>query len=139
MQVCVDGVPANIARTLSYKGLMYSDIPNLASTFGYINASWTLKADLIAEYVCRLLNYMDEQGYDICAPRRRDSSIVEEPALNFTSGYIKRASNILPKQGSRKPWRLRQNYALDLLDLRFGKIDDGTLEFSSLEKPAHAV
>ena len=139
MQVCVDGVPANIARTLSYKGLMYSDIPNLASTFGYINASWTLKADLIAEYVCRLLNFMDEQGYDICAPRRRDSSIVEEPALNFTSGYIQRASNILPKQGSRKPWRLRQNYALDLLDLRFGKIDDGTLEFSSLEKPAHAV
>ena len=134
MQVIFDGTPANIGQTLSYKGLMYSDIPNLASTFGYINASWTLKADLIAEYVCRLLNHMDAQGYDVCTPRRRGPGITEKPALNFTSGYIQRASNILPKQGSQKPWRLRQNYALDMLELRFGRIEDGTLEFTRIEK-----
>jgi len=140
MQLRVDGAPVNIAQTLSYKGVMYSGIPNLASTFGYINASWTLKADLIAEYICRLLKQMDARGYDFCTPRRRDSTIVEEPALsNFTSGYIQRANHILPKQGSKKPWRLRQNYALDLFDLRFGKIEDGTMEFTRLEKAPRAV
>jgi monooxygenase len=133
MQVVVDGVAVTPSRAMTYKGLMYSEIPNLASTFGYTNASWTLKADLTAEYICRLLNHMDARGYDYCTPRRRDPSIAEEPAINFTSGYIQRASGILPKQGSKKPWKLHQNYALDLLDLRFASIDDGTMEFTRLK------
>ena len=128
-QIVVDGAPVEMSRTLGYKGVMFSDLPNFASAFGYTNASWTLKADLTAAYVCRLLNYMDERGYAACTPRRRDPEIVEEPMVNFTSGYFLRASASLPKQGSKKPWRLYQNYALDTLALRFGKVDDGTMEF----------
>jgi cation diffusion facilitator CzcD-associated flavoprotein CzcO len=139
MQVMVDGIPVNPARALSYKGTMYSDIPNLASVFGYINASWTLKADLTAEYVCRLLNYMDARGYDICMPHRRDPSVVEKPAISFTSGYFQRGRDALPKQGSKKPWKLHQNYALDMLALRFARIDDGVIEFSRLANPERAV
>jgi cation diffusion facilitator CzcD-associated flavoprotein CzcO len=139
MQISVDGKAAPPARAMTYRGLMYSDIPNLASAFGYTNASWTLKADLTAEYVCRLLKYMDARGYDYCTPRRRDPSIVEEPAINFTSGYIQRASDVLPKQGSKKPWKLHQNYALDMLALGFAAIDDGTLEFTRLPSANPAV
>jgi monooxygenase len=137
MQLLVDGVAATASRAMTYKGMMYSEIPNLASAFGYTNASWTLKADLTAEYVCRLLNYMDARGYDYCTPRRRDPTITEEPAINFTSGYIQRASEILPKQGSKKPWKLHQNYALDLLNLRFAKVNDGTMEFSRIQHRAN--
>ena len=128
-QIVVDGALVDMSRTLGYKGVMFSDIPNFASAFGYTNASWTLKADLTAAYVCRLLNYMDERGYASCTPRRRDPEIVEEPMVNFTSGYFLRASASLPKQGSKKPWRLYQNYALDTFALRLGKVDDGTMEF----------
>ena len=130
LQIIVDGKPVEMSRTLGYKGVMFSDVPNLASAFGYTNASWTLKADLTAAYVCRLLNYMDEKGFTACVPRRGDSDIVEEPMVNFTSGYFQRASAILPKQGSKKPWKLNQNYALDTLALRLGKVDDGTMEFT---------
>lgn len=130
MQVVIDGAPADLARTLTYKGMMYSDVPNLASAFGYTNASWTLKADLTAEYICRLLNYMDARGFESCTPRRRDPGIVEEPMVNFTSGYFQRSIANLPKQGSKKPWKLYQNYAMDLLALRFGTVDDGTMEFN---------
>jgi len=139
MQLLVDGVTATPSRAMTYKGMMYSEIPNLASAFGYTNASWTLKADLTAEYVCRLLNYMDARGYDYCTPRRRDPSITEEPAITFTSGYIQRASDILPKQGSKKPWKLHQNYALDLLNLRFARVDDGTMEFTRIKQKGRAV
>jgi monooxygenase len=139
MHVVVDGAPINLTRSLTYKGMMYSDVPNLASAFGYTNASWTLKSDLTAEYVCRLLNYMDTRGYAWCAPRRRDPSITEEPAINFTSGYIQRASEILPKQGSRKPWKLNQNYFLDMLALRFASVDDGTMEFARLPNMVRAT
>jgi monooxygenase len=133
MRLLVDGTVAKPSRAMTYRGMMFSEVPNFASTFGYTNASWTLKADLTAGYVCRLLNYMDARGYDYCTPRRRDPSIVEEPAINFSSGYIQRARDVLPKQGSKKPWKLHQNYALDMLDLRFATIDDGTLEFTRLE------
>jgi cation diffusion facilitator CzcD-associated flavoprotein CzcO len=129
MQLAVDGVPVDLAKTLSYKGMMYSDVPNLASAFGYTNASWTLKCELTAQYVCRLLTYMDRQGYHQCTPRRRDPTITEEPALNFTSGYVQRALATLPHQGSRPPWKLYQNYLLDYLTLRFGAVNDGTMEF----------
>ena len=139
MDVLVDGVRAHPAQAMTYKGMMYSDIPNLVSTFGYINASWTLRADLIAEYACRLLNYMDARGYAFCTPRRRDPSIVEQPAIAFTSGYFQRGKDAIPKQGSRRPWKLHQNYALDMLELRFAKINDGVLEFTRLEKERRAV
>ena len=139
MELLVDGVAATPSRAMTYKGMMYSEIPNLASAFGYTNASWTLKADLTAEYVCRLLKYMDARGYDYCTPRRRDPSITEEPAINFTSGYIQRAADVLPKQGSKKPWKLHQNYALDLLNLRFARVDDGTMEFTRIKHRADAA
>jgi monooxygenase len=134
MEVWVDGARVTLSRAMSYKGMMYSDVPNLASSFGYTNASWTLKSDLTAEYVCRLLKHMDAGGYARCTPRKRDESIAEEPAIDFSSGYIQRAMDVLPKQGSKRPWKLHQNYALDLLEFRFASVDDGTIEFKRPEK-----
>jgi monooxygenase len=125
----VDGAPVDIAATTAYKGVMFSDVPNLVSVFGYTNASWTLKSDLIAEYVCRLLGHMDRRGYAICTPRLRDAANADEPTLPLTSGYIERAKHLLPKQGKTKPWRMNQNYALDVMALRFAAIEDGALEF----------
>jgi monooxygenase len=129
LRLTVDGQPVELAQTMAYKGMMYSDVPNLASAFGYTNASWTLKCDLTAEYVCRLLEYMDRHGFDSCAPRANDPSVVPEPVLDFTSGYVRRALGTLPQQGSKTPWRLHQNYVKDLSTLRFGRLDDGTMEF----------
>jgi len=103
MEICVGGKQVNLSHTMAYKGMMYSDIPNLASSFGYTNASWTLKSDLTAEYVCRLLRHMDAHGYNTCTPRKRDTSIAEESAIDFSSGYIQRAKDVLPKQGSQRP------------------------------------
>jgi len=134
MEISVDGKQVNLSHTMAYKGMMYSDIPNLASSFGYTNASWTLKSDLTAEYVCRLLRHMDAHGYNTCTPRKRDTSIAEESAIDFSSGYIQRAKDVLPKQGSQRPWRLHQNYALDLLEFRFASVEDGTIEFGRVPK-----
>ena len=130
MRVSVDGVPADLSQTMSYKGMMFSDVPNLASSFGYTNASWTLKADLTCEYVCRLLNHMARRGYSQCTPRIGDAPVSEAPWLDFSSGYVQRSIGKFPKQGVRAPWKLYQNYALDLVALRFGKVDDGTMEFA---------
>jgi monooxygenase len=130
MEVSVDGRVVDFAHTLNYKGMMYSDVPNLASAFGYTNASWTLKCDLTCEYVCRLINYMDRRGYKQCMPHNVDPSITELPSLDFSSGYVQRAVGQMPKQGSKRPWRLYQNYALDIVSLRFGKIDDGVMRYS---------
>jgi monooxygenase len=116
---------------MSYKGALYSDLPNLASVFGYTNASWTLKADLICDYVCRLLNYMDKHGYDTFTPRITDPTVERLPPVDFTSGYFQRAMDKLPRQGSRKPWRIHQNYLRDIVSLRFTPLDDGVLEFSA--------
>ena len=135
IELSLDGAPIRIANALHYKGMMYSDIPNLASVFGYTNASWTLKADLTAQYVCRLLNYMDRRGFDVCTPRRGTTEMEEEPMLSFTSGYVQRAMDQFPRQGSKAPWRLHQNYALDLASLRLRPVDDGTMEFAR-RKPA---
>jgi cation diffusion facilitator CzcD-associated flavoprotein CzcO len=128
IQIAVDGDPVDLSKTLLYKGMMFSDVPNLACAIGYTNASWTLKCELTSAYVCRLLKHMDAYGYAWCVPRRQDD-LAEEPAITLTSGYIQRAAALLPKQGSRKPWRLYQNYALDMAALSFGKIADGTMEF----------
>ena len=129
LRLVVDGVPVDLSKTMAYKGMMYSDVPNAASAFGYTNASWTLKCDLTAEYVCRVLNYMDRNGFVQCTPRKRDPSLKEERVLDFTSGYVLRALDTLPSQGSKTPWRLHQNYVKDLSMLRYGKVDDGTMEF----------
>jgi len=129
LEVSVDGGRLDLAKTMNYKGMMNSDVPNLASSFGYTNASWTLKSDLTAAYVCRLLNYMDQHGYAQCTPRRTDPTVSEEPFLDFSSGYVQRAIEQLPKQGSKKPWKLYQNYLLDLITLRYGAVNDGTMEF----------
>jgi monooxygenase len=136
MQLMVDGKIVNPGTTLSYKGMMFSDVPNLASTFGYTNASWTLKADLTAEYLCRILNKMDRSGYAYCAPRNIDPSVIPDATPPLSSGYMRRGKDVMPKQGSKRPWRLHQNYAKDMLALRFGTIDDGTLVFSKLPQRA---
>jgi monooxygenase len=134
-ELAIDGLTADPATTLSYKGVLYSEIPNLASVLGYTNASWTLKADLICGYLCRLLNYMDRRGYVSCTPRNRDPTLERLPPVDFSSGYFQRAMDKLPRQGSRKPWRIHQNYLLDLMDLRFARFDDGVLEFASRPVP----
>jgi monooxygenase len=131
MRISIDGETPDLARALTYKGMMLSDFPNFAYTLGYTNASWTLKADLTCEYVCRLLNHMDAGGHRICIPKVNDSSITEQPLLDFNSGYVLRSIDHLPKQGSKEPWKLRQNYPLDLRMLRHGAIEDGTMRFSS--------
>jgi monooxygenase len=130
VEVSVDGRLVDFAKTLSYKGMMYSDVPNLAATLGYTNASWTLKCDLTCEYVCRIINHMDRRGYKQCVSRNLDPSIEALPALDFSSGYVQRSIAKLPKQGSKRPWRLYQNYALDIIALRYGKIDDGVMQYS---------
>ncbi len=129
-KLVVDGKPVKPSDTMIYKGMMYSDVPNLASIFGYTNASWTLKADLVCEYVCRLLNYMDRKGFTKAVPHNSDPTLTEEPWVNFSSGYIQRALPHQPKQGSKRPWKLYQNYVLDLLTLRHGSLRDKAMVFS---------
>ena len=130
IEVSVDGRAVDFSKTLNYKGMMYSDVPNLASSFGYTNASWTLKCDLTCEYVCRLINYMDRHAYKKCMPHNVDPTITELPSLGFSSGYVQRSVAKMPKQGSKRPWRLYQNYALDIVTLRFGKVNDGVMQYS---------
>jgi cyclohexanone monooxygenase len=128
----VDGLAYNPSHAMAYKGMMLSNLPNLAMAFGYTNASWTLKADLTAGYVCRLLNYMDSHGYHIALPKA-NSAVAAQPFLGFTSGYVQRAQALLPKQGDRKPWQVHQNYMADLLTIRWGRIADGVMQFSVAE------
>jgi cation diffusion facilitator CzcD-associated flavoprotein CzcO len=130
VRLCVDGVAVEPGRSLTYKGLMLSNVPNCASCVGYTNASWTLRADLSSTYLCRLLNYMDRHGYTQCVPRFEGAAAETRPLLGLTSGYVQRAVDQFPKQGPKAPWVLRQNYLLDLLNLHFGAVDDGTLVFS---------
>ena len=129
MQVAVDGHEVELPQTMGYKGMMLSGIPNMAMVIGYTNASWTLKCDLTCEYVCRLLNHMDAHGYRQCVPER-DPAVVELPFIDFSSGYVQRALDKFPKQGSRAPWRLYQNYARDIVSLRHGALEDGAMRFS---------
>jgi len=130
LRFTVDGEAVDLSKKLSYKGLMISDLPNLAHAIGYTNASWTLKVDLGSEYLCRLIRHMDRHGWRQCTPRRRDPSLQEEPLIDFSSGYVQRAIENFPKQGSKAPWKLYQNYFLDLLKLRFGSVEDSSMEFA---------
>jgi len=131
MKIGVDGRDVEVSQTMSYKGMMLSGVPNLAIAFGYTNASWTLKCDLTCAHVCRLLNHMDADGLRQCTPHNSDPAVGEEPFIDFTSSYVLRSIDQFPKQGSKAPWRLYQNYALDIVALRFGAIDDGALQFSN--------
>ncbi|MFS2318883.1 flavin-containing monooxygenase [Maricaulis sp. D1M11] len=124
----VDGRRVIARDCVSYRGMMLSQLPNLALAFGYTNASWTLKIDLTCERVCRLLNYMDREGYAACMPVPPEN-LETQPLLNLSSGYIKRAESWLPRQGFEAPWRTYQNYVQDMLTIRYGQLDDGALHF----------
>ncbi|MEV4125178.1 NAD(P)/FAD-dependent oxidoreductase [Nocardia sp. NPDC049707] len=130
IEFSVDGRAVALSDTMAYKGMMLSGVPNFAFTIGYTNASWTLKADLVGEFVCRLLRHMNDNGYDQCTPWP-DPSIAPEPLLNFRSGYVQRSIDRFPRAGSRRPWRLGMSYAHDVLALRHGRIEDGTIRFAS--------
>jgi cation diffusion facilitator CzcD-associated flavoprotein CzcO len=130
----VDGEPVHFPDTWTYKGMMYSDVPNLVQTFGYINASWTLRADLTAEYTCRLLNRMDELGARQCTPRLRaeDRDMPKRPWIqDFSAGYMQRVMHLLPKQGDHAPWQNTQNYAADKKMIRKAPLEDGALVFDN--------
>ncbi|HEU5119300.1 MAG TPA: NAD(P)/FAD-dependent oxidoreductase, partial [Isosphaeraceae bacterium] len=126
----VDGVSVEPGQCLAYKGLMLRDVPNCAFCAGYTNASWTLRAELSADYIGRLLRLMDRRGYTRCVPRCDSDSLQAQPLLPLKSGYIQRGVDIIPKQGSHRPWAMPQNYLLDLLSLRLSGIEDGALELS---------
>jgi monooxygenase len=137
MQFSVDGAPVDFGNTWSYKGMMYSGVPNLVSTFGYINASWTLRADLTSEYVCRLINHMDAKGVRQVTPRLRDSdrNMPARPWIDdFSSGYMQRVMDRFPKQGNRLPWINPQNYTRDKQMIRHGELEDGALIFDNPAK-----
>ncbi len=131
LRVAIDGSDVDLTKRMTYKGMMLSGIPNLAFTLGYTNASWTLKADLTSEYVCRLLAHMEAHGQSQCAPELTDPSVEEEEIMALNSGYILRSLDQLPKQGSKEPWKLRQNYALDIRTIRRAPLEDGTMRFSA--------
>ena len=125
-----NGEPINLHDTMAYKGMMLTHMPNMAFTIGYTNASWTLKADLVSEFFCRVLNYMDAKGFDTVEPQHPGNSVDERPLMDFTPGYVLRALDYLPKAGHVAPWRLKQNYLLDLRLIRRGKVDDEALKFT---------
>jgi cation diffusion facilitator CzcD-associated flavoprotein CzcO len=129
MALEVDGAPVDVPETVAYKGMMLSGVPNMALSFGYTNASWTLKCDLTARYVCRLLGHMDARGHRICVPRLPAEGVERAPLLDFSSGYVTRAAGRMPAQGTKAPWRLHQNYLKDLIALGRGPVEDEAMEF----------
>jgi monooxygenase len=129
IEMLVDGEKIDPSRSMTYRALMLSEVPNFVFTVGYTNASWTLKVDLVAEFTCRLLAYLSAHGYRRVVPRH-DPTVGEVPLMDFTSGYVLRALDQLPHQGDRDPWRLRQSYLRDRRTIRRAPMDDGVLEFS---------
>lgn len=128
--LAVDGKPVVPSETVGYKGMMLSGVPNFALALGYTNASWTLKCDLCAEYVCRLLDHMDARGFRSATPRAPDPGEPRAPFLDLASGYVQRSIDELPRQGARPPWRLHQNYLRDVHMLRHGALDDEGMAFA---------
>jgi monooxygenase len=129
VDLTVDGAPVRVGETFSYKGCMYSSVPNLTSTFGYSNASWTLKADLISAYICRLLNHMKTSGTDICVAVPKGVKEVPGGMTNLSSGYVQRAHGLVPMQGDVNPWVVHHNYTVDKKLMRYGRLDDGAMTF----------
>ena len=134
IDIKVDNSTVNISEKMSYKGRMFSDVPNLAASFGYTTASWTLGSDLTSEYVCKLLNYMDKNDFDYCSPEIGEGVKEEGSYMNLSSGYITRAADKMPKQGSRSPWKNTQDYLKDILELRLGSLTNQDLKFSSVDE-----
>ena len=130
IDIKVDNKIIDSSKSMTYKGMMVSNVPNLIMTFGYTNASWTLRADLTAEYACRLFNYMDKHGYKYCQPTPEGEIEIDGEWLDFNSGYVLRVLEKLPRQGARDPWRNTQNYKKDVLELRYGRIIDKELKFT---------
>lgn len=132
MEVFVDGEALQPAKSFAYKGLMLTGLPNMAMVVGYTNASWTLKAELACQYVCRLLQHMDEEGFDIVRPVNDDPEVVARPLMDLSAGYFRRGLDAMPKQGDRAPWLVHQNYLLDMVELRWKPIDSGGLRFGKV-------
>ncbi len=131
IELSVDGETRDLRNLISYKGVMFGNLPNLTNSMGYTNASWTLKADLISGYLCRLLRHMDRTGTTKFEAVQRDPDMPTQPFMDLTSGYVTRSAEELPKQGLRAPWRLHQNYLRDVRILKFGRLDDGVLTFTA--------
>jgi cation diffusion facilitator CzcD-associated flavoprotein CzcO len=132
----VDDEPVHLPDTMAYRGMMLSGVPNLVFMIGYTNASWTLKVDLVAEYFCRLLGWMDAHGQAVAVPER-DPEAQERPLLDFEAGYVKRSLHELPSGGDRAPWTLAMNYAIDAVTLRRARVDDG-MRFEPARAPVRA-
>jgi monooxygenase len=130
IEYAVDGEPVVLSDTFAYKGMMLSGVPNFAFAVGYTNASWTLKVDLVFEYMCRLIAHMDAGGYDHCVPVPEDPAMETAPLLDFSSGYVLRAMDQFPKQGTAAPWHLAQDYRVDVKNLRSGSVEDGAMRFA---------
>lgn len=131
MQLTLDGQPVKVSDKYYYKGAMLEDVPNLCMIFGYTNSSWTLKADLIAQYFCRVINHMDKQGFSQCTPRNNGYNTASEPFLNLSSSYVQRVIDQVPRQGNKRPWKLYQNYLLDYRMLKLGRVNERGLVFSN--------
>ncbi|MEQ8234086.1 MAG: NAD(P)/FAD-dependent oxidoreductase, partial [Gammaproteobacteria bacterium] len=140
-ELSVDGAAVDLSAHWSYRGMMFSDVPNLAFTMGYVNASWTLRSELVAEYVCRLLNHMDARGTRVCTPRLRETDRNMQPRFmidDFLPGYIRRGMHLFPRQGDHDPWQNHQNYLRDRELIRNAPLEDGVLEFSG-PRDAHTA
>jgi monooxygenase len=137
VEMLIDGEPVRVGQTFSYKGCMYSNVPNLASSFGYSNASWTLKADLISAYVCRLLNHMRDTKTDVVVAEPRGVKEHEEGMMNLSSGYVQRAKGLVPMQGDIDPWIVHHDYGADKKLMRYGKLEDGALHFYAQGRWSH--
>ncbi|MCO8043988.1 NAD(P)/FAD-dependent oxidoreductase [Acinetobacter bohemicus] len=132
IQATLDGKPLNTSQHMLYRGIMVSDVPNMALIIGYINASWTLKVDIAAEYICRLLNHMDHKGYDEVVAQGDISELMDDTVMgSLSSGYIARAADVMPKQGKHAPWHVSNNYLADRKDLKQASFKDGVLKFKT--------
>jgi monooxygenase len=134
IKISVDGRDVDLPETLAYRGAMISGVPNMAFAFGYINQSWTLGADLTAQHVCRLLNHMDERGYDQCTPRHVQPAAGSIPFMELSSGYVRRGVDLFPRQSSGDPWYRTQNYSRDRRTVMRAPLDDPALEFARAGK-----
>ena len=134
IDVTLDNVKINAHERLTYKGMMLSGVPNFALSFGYVNASWTLRADLTCEYVCRLIKLMDKKGVDCCVPLDDKTAYGEDDLIDFTSGYVQRGLHLMPKQGNKAPWKNYQNYLKDIFAVRLFSIKDSNLNFYNHKK-----
>ena len=133
INVTIDNIKVVANERLTYKGMMLSGVPNFAISFGYVNASWTLRADLTCEYVCRLINLMDKKGVKCCMPMDDKSAYGDDKLIDFTSGYFQRGLSQMPKQGNKAPWKNYQNYIKDIFAVRLMSIDDTNLKFDNFK------